>query len=108
MLSAIPVAVVCVLTLHCLAVAKAGCNSFCFSALKQKTKHSLAKNNLFLSTWKRFAEKFQLLTNESNRLKKKYIYICICYVCLVSDCIMILYVNAVGCLNNQHNCFSSV
>lgn len=67
MLSAIPVAVVCVLTLHCLAVAKAGCNSFCFSALKQKTKHPPAKNNLFLSTWKRFGEKFQLLTHESNR-----------------------------------------
>jgi len=35
MLSTIPLAVVRVLTLHCLAVAKAGGISFCFSALQQ-------------------------------------------------------------------------
>lgn len=43
MLSAIPLAMLSVLTLHCLAVAKAGGNSFCFSALWQETEQHPVK-----------------------------------------------------------------
>lgn len=57
MLSAVPLAVLCVLTLHCLALAKAAGNSFCFSALWQGTKHLPLKNCWFLSTSERFGEK---------------------------------------------------
>lgn len=50
MLSAIPLAVLGVLTLHCLALPKAAGTSFCFSALWQETKHLPVKNCWFLST----------------------------------------------------------